>query len=115
METTSVRRETISGYLKARRHSGAEARPAERIEIKTGNFRRQGLERRVGRLVWNDGRPRSRNEMLDVLSGLPTPARQVVILQPHLTKRTYVQGRAGGTSASRRLVQIDTLLLGAEA
>jgi hypothetical protein len=77
---------------------------------------RQGLERRVGSLVWNDGRPRSRNEMLDVLSGLPTPVRQVVILQPHLTSRTYEQGRTeGGTSASKRLVQLDTLLLAAEA
>jgi hypothetical protein len=39
-EATGVRRETISGYLKAAGHCRAEPRPSKRIETKTGNFPR---------------------------------------------------------------------------
>ena len=39
-EATGVRRETISGYLKAAGHRRAGPRPSERIKTKTGNFPR---------------------------------------------------------------------------
>jgi hypothetical protein len=76
-----------------------------------------GIGRMVGRLVWHDRRPTTRQEMIAALQGVGTNyQRQVVVFQPHVTRTRHDTARAtaAGTELAR-LRQLDTLLLGADA
>ena len=78
---------------------------------------RQGIGKKVGKLVWHDRKPVSRGHMLAALGLLGADyQRQIVIVQPHVTKSAYDAARARPRSKeAARLRQLDTLLLSAEA
>jgi hypothetical protein len=76
-----------------------------------------GLHHQVGKLVWNDRELTTRIEMIAALEALGSDyQRQLVVLQPHVTKTRYDQARLDSANIERRrLQQLDTLLLAADA
>lgn len=76
-----------------------------------------GIGKRVGSLVWHDGEPATRGEMIEVLKTLGSNyRRKVVVLQPRLRKASREAARANpeGQQAAR-MRQLNALLLGARA
>jgi hypothetical protein len=79
------------------------------------------LDKRIGELVWFDGEASTREAMLDAISEIGTSyRREVVILQPHVTKSKHDEVRAAIEKGEYhrdkdRMRQLDTLLLGAQA
>lgn len=90
-------------------------RSLDRLILEEGM--RDGMRKKVGALVWHNGRQSDRNRMLDALSQIGTDYdSQVVILQPHLTRTRYNEARQHPRSRdAARLRQLDTLLLSADA
>jgi hypothetical protein len=82
----------------------------------------QGLDetvrRRIGRLVWHDGKESNRARMNAALRNAGANySRRVVIVQPRVLQhvRETTQKGEAGTGSVVRLRQLETLLLGAEA
>lgn len=77
----------------------------------------KGLGKKISKLVWHDGKPTSRENMIAAIEKIGADfERTVVVLQPHLTKRRHDQARKDPKSPdAARLRQLDTLLLSAEA
>jgi hypothetical protein len=75
-----------------------------------------GLKKKIGKLVWFNHVKKKREEFLDVLKIIGTNfRRQVVVLQPHVTKVCHDLARQHPKSPdAARLRQLDTLLFGAE-
>jgi hypothetical protein len=90
-------------------------RSLDRLILEDGM--RGGMRKKVGALVWHNGRRSTRDRMLDALSEIGTDYdSQVVILQPHLTRTRYNEARQHPKSRdAARLRQLDTLLLSADA
>lgn len=78
---------------------------------------RSGMSHRVGKLVWRDRERSDREQMLSALEDLGTNyQRRLVVLQPQVTKARHEAARSGDeTLEHRRLQQLDSLLLGADA
>jgi hypothetical protein len=78
---------------------------------------RSGMSHRVGKLVWHDRERSDRAQMLSALGALGTNyQRRLVVFQPQVTKARHDAARSGGeTLEFRRLQQLDSLLLGADA
>jgi hypothetical protein len=79
----------------------------------------QGLDKKIGQLVWYNQAAKSRDEMVTALEQLQQKGsyrRKVVVLQPHVTQSKLEQVRKNPKHKDRgRLRQLDTLLLGAQA
>jgi hypothetical protein len=76
-----------------------------------------GIGRQVGDLVWHNRRRASRRSMIRELRDVGTDYnKKVVVLQPYVRKQVHDAARADMSSIDgRRLRQLDTLLLGAQA
>jgi hypothetical protein len=76
-----------------------------------------GLQRQVSNLVWHNGADSTRREMLSVLGDVGADVmKKLVVLQPHVTRARHEAARSNmDSSDGRRLRQLDTLLLGAQA
>ena len=87
----------------------------DRLHIEQGLA--NGLEHKIGSLVWHDRSANTRKQMLAALKVLGTNyRRRVVIVQPHVRETSWkaAQSNPAGSDAAR-LRQLDTLLLSAEA
>lgn len=94
-------------------------RSLDRIHLADGLV--DGKGKAVGDAVWRDGVPTTRDEMVKALKGLKENyRRQVVVVQPRITSkehRAVRNDRTAGrdTARSKRMRQLDTLLIGAQA
>jgi hypothetical protein len=78
---------------------------------------RQGLGKKISDLVWHNRKPSTRAKMIAALKKVGANYdRQVVIIQPHVTKTRWDSARANSASGdAARLRQLDTLLVAQEA
>jgi hypothetical protein len=76
-----------------------------------------GLGKKISSLVWNNGAPAQRQDMIEALDDLGADyERQVVVVQPQALKSSIESARQDPTSAgAARLRQLDALLTGAAA
>ena len=76
----------------------------------------KGVGKKIGKLVWHDRKPSTRAKFLTLLKQIgANHRRQVIIIQPRVTKVCHDAARARPTSVDAiRLRQLDTLLISAE-
>lgn len=76
----------------------------------------EGLDKKISKLVWLNRLKKKREDFLKVLDTIGTNfRRQVIIVQPHVTKVCHDAARQNPNSSdARRLRQLDTLLFAAE-
>ena len=110
---------SVSSYEVVVGQAVKNARFLDRVHM--GEGLKAGLKTKIGKLVWFDGEPRTRDEMLEALDKIGMSyKRVVVVLQPHVRKSRLQQVRKAieddkSHQDKGRLRQLDTLLLGAQA
>lgn len=110
---------SVASYEVVTGQAVKNARFLDRLHLDVGL--RAGLDKQIGKLVWFDGQPSTREEMLDAIAEIGASyLRRVVILQPHVRKSRLDEVREalrGGEEHSEegRIRQLDTLLLSAQA
>lgn len=76
----------------------------------------KGIGKKISKLVWHDRKASTRSKFLTILKKIgANHTRQVIIIQPRVTKVRHDAARAKPTSVdATRLRQLDTLLIGAD-
>lgn len=106
---------SVSDYEVVTGQAVKNLRSLDRMILEEGL--QDGLDKKVGELVWLDRKPAGRREMLKVLGEIEADYdRRVVILQPSLSKTAHDKTRKSSKGgALARIRQLDTLLYSARA
>jgi hypothetical protein len=106
---------SVSKYEVVTGQAVKNLRSLDQIILKGGL--RAGMKKKIGKAVWHNGRKSTRARMLEALDQLGMNYdRHVVIVQPHVTRTRHEDARENPSSQdAKRLVQLDMLLLSADA
>jgi hypothetical protein len=108
------RKISVSGYEVVTGQAVKNLRFLDRLNLGPGL--EAGLDHKIGKLVWHNREPTTREEMVARLGELGHYRKSVVVLQPHVTQSRLNAVRKDDKHEDvGRLRQLDTLLLSAQA
>ncbi len=108
---------SVSSYEVVTGQAVKNLRHLDQLLLAKGLGGKKALEKKISKLVWQDRERSNRSAMIERLVHLGADyERQVVIIQPHVTKARVTAARQNPERPEGlRLRQLDALLLGAEA